>query len=154
MKNTFYIISFIALFFFGCNNNAVYQNNKEIDNGVWNVNEVKKFDVEISDTLSFHNFYIYIRNSTDYSYSNVYFFINTMFPGGGLSRDTVECFLADINGNWLGKGMGQYKNNTILFKRNVRFPKKGTYSFEFEQAMREKDLQGIYEVGMKIEITE
>jgi len=114
------------------------------------MSEIVKFDVSISDTISKNDFFINIRNSTEYSFSNIFFFITTTFPDGGTTRDTVECFLADINGKWLGKGLGKFKDNRILFKRNMSFPSKGIYSFEFEQAMRVENIKGIDEIGIRI----
>lgn len=132
----------------------VYEKNKKINQTVWNNEEIIQFDVEVSDINSRHNFYINIRNSTDYTFSNVYFFIKTVFPDGGIAKDTVECFLADVDGRWLGRGLGKFIDNRILFRKNIVFPQKGVYSFEFEQAMRVENLIGIDEVGIRIEKSE
>jgi gliding motility-associated lipoprotein GldH len=69
------------------------------------------------------------------------------FPDGRASRDTVEIFLADKEGKWLGEGSGNIYDNRVLFKRNVIFPLSGTYRFEVEQAMRQESLPEIMDVG-------
>ena len=132
----------------------MYEKNKKIDKAEWNNKEIIKFDVDISDINSRHNFYINIRNTTDYTFSNVYFFIKTVFPDGGIAKDTVECFLADVDGRWLGRGLGKFKDSRILFRKNIVFPQKGVYSFEFEQAMRVENLIGIDEIGIRIDESE
>ncbi|MCF8296108.1 MAG: gliding motility lipoprotein GldH [Saprospiraceae bacterium] len=145
------LLTTIVLLFTSCDKNMVYEKNKKIKDGVWNNKNIVKFDVDVSDINSRNNFYINIRNSTDYTFSNVYFFIKTVFPDGGIAKDTVECFLSDVDGRWLGRGLGKFKDSRILFHKNIVFPQKGVYSFEFEQAMRVENLLGIDAVGIRIE---
>jgi gliding motility-associated lipoprotein GldH len=129
----------------------IYEKNKKINKGVWNQKDIVKFNVEISDTISLHNFYINIRNSGNYTYSNIFLFINTIFPDGKKVRDTVECMLANPDGQWLGKGLSDIKYNRILLKKGIKFLQKGNYSFEFEQGMRKENLLGIVDIGIRIE---
>ena len=139
------------LFLISCDSNRVYEKNIGISDGNWDIEEKLAFDVQIDDTVSQHNFYINLRNTGSYPNSNIFLFINTEFPDGGKSRDTVECFLADVNGKWLGKGSGDLWENQILFKRGVIFPKPGIYKFEFEQAMRMEQVPFIIDAGLRIE---
>ncbi len=55
------------------------------------------------------------------------------------------------NGKWLGEGLGDIWDNRVLFKKNVSFPQKGEYRFEFTQAMRLNPLPGVMDVGIRIE---
>ena len=142
---------FIATFFISCDKHRVFEENKEIPDNVWNMDNKLIFEVNITDTLSNHNFFINIRNADSYPYSNLFLFVTTGFPNGKMSRDTVECTLADQNGNWLGDGLGDLWDNKILFKQGVRFPLKGKYTFEFEQAMRIENLPMIVDEGLRIE---
>ena len=134
-----------------CNLNTVYNYNKTIPESVWNQDVVVRFDIEITDTSSIFDFYLTLRHTTDYKYNNVYFFINTTFPDGNMARDTVEFILADKKGKWYGKGFGRMKDLKILLKKGLRFQHGGVYLFEFEQAMREKNLAGITDLGISIE---
>jgi gliding motility-associated lipoprotein GldH len=59
--------------------------------------------------------------------------------------------LADYDGKWLGSGISDVKFNRFLFQKGVRFPQKGRYFFEIEQAMRVKDLKGIVDIGIRLE---
>ena len=78
-------------------------------------------------------------------------FLETEFPNKTLSRDTVECILADDAGKWLGDGSGDIWDNRILFKKGVRFRQAGKYIFSLEQAIRVQNLPMIMDVGMRIE---
>ena len=92
-----------------------------------------------------------MRNTTDYPYSNLYVFLKTFYPKGQISVDTLECFLAEADGKWLGKRRGSMVDHRILLQRTFRFVQSGTYSFEFEQAMRVNPLPGIRNFGIRIE---
>lgn len=134
-----------------CDRNGVYEENINTSNNSWNENDIAKFVVPIKDTTTFNNVYINIRNTTDYSNCNLYLFITAIAPSGAAQLDTAECYLADEQGNWLGKGFGYIRDNRILYKKNIRFPHKGEYKFEIKQAMRTDDLKGIASVGVRIE---
>lgn len=152
MKALFLIILsglFIALS--ACDSKRVYEQNVDIPEYIWDKNNPIYFDVPITDTVSLHNVYINIRNASGYGYSNIYLFLDTKYPNNTISRDTIECILADPSGKWLGDGSGDIWDNQILFKKNVRFKQIGTYKFRYEQAMRMPKLPMIMDVGIRIE---
>ena len=142
---------FILLLFLlsSCGRNHIINESQSLEHP-WRSNQTIDFEFEITDTISPYTFYVNVRNNTDYNYSNIYFFINTVFPDGRSSRDTVECILANVRGKWLGKGIGSLKESTHLIRENLKFPVSGLYKMEFEQAMREDELDGIKDVGVKI----
>ena len=151
-KNTHLAFLFVSfLFFSACDGNRIFEENQAIPNNVWEVDNVLKFDVAIQDTLMPTNFYINIRNSEGYPYSNLFLFVTTIFPNGNTTIDTLECVLADDKGKWLGSGMGDIYDNQIPFKKNVRFPISGTYTFEIQQGMRKDEIPLIMDAGMRIE---
>jgi len=146
------ILTVIVLFILqACDKRKVFDKNKEVALDGWAVNDIVRFEVPISNSKLRYNFYINVRNNTNYSFSNLFLFINTIYPDRKISKDTVECWLADQNGKWLGDGLGQIKNNRILFKRGFRFDQVGTYVFEFQQGMRVEKLKGINSIGLRIE---
>ena len=139
-----------------CDSNRVFEENREISDGVWNVLDTISFQVEVADSNSPQNIYINVRNSSMYAYSNLFMFVTTTFPNGKISKDTVECILADSK-HWLGTGLGDIWDNQILYRSKVRFPILGRYTFSYEQAQRSgdksfiEDLPGIIDVGIRIE---
>jgi len=141
----------LALVFSSCDKTRIYEKNQRIPDSSWDRNNKLEFETEITDLTLLYNFYLNIRNTTDYNYSNIYFFINTTFPSGEIAYDTLECTLADYKGKWLGKGFGKIKESHILFKSRFRFPQEGNYQFEIEQAMRVDTLDGISDIGIRIE---
>ena len=133
-----------------CGRKYVYNEYMKVDEKRWSRYDHKQFEFEITDTLSVYDMYLNIRNTTDYSYSNLFFFISTAMPDGSRFRDTVECILADHEGKWLGRGLGRIKDSRLLFKSGIRFPVSGNYAMEIEQAMREAELTGISDVGISL----
>jgi gliding motility-associated lipoprotein GldH len=137
-------------FLSGCDSGTVYDYNKSFRDDVWKSEEIVRFDVALEDTVNIHKFYFNLRHSTSYRYANIFLFIHSTFPDGTEARDTVECILADPSGKWMGKGISNIRDNQILLRRGLRFPQKGTYVFEFEQAMRDPELYGVMDIGLRI----
>lgn len=133
-----------------CNTAMIYNQTEDIE-GTWNRYDSAVFHVPIEDTAALYNFYINIRNNNDYRYSNLYVFFHSIFPNGNKTHDTLEFILADKRGKWLGKGIGEIKENNILIRKNMRFPVQGEYTFKIEQGMRSDDLKGIEDIGISIE---
>lgn len=145
------IIGLFALIFAACDKNRVYDSSKSIENEQWHYQKFLKFDVSIDDTINLHKFFINIRNNNEYEYQNIYLFLTTKLPDGKKSQDTLLCYLADEKGKWLGTGLGDIKDSKLLLKDNLRFPQKGTYSFTLTQAMRKDIINGIVDIGIRIE---
>ena len=134
-----------------CDKKVIFVENKAIPNATWKKGNKVAFTVDIPDTISRLNYFLSIRNKGNYQFCNLYVFMTTIFPNGERSRDTLDCVLADNQGKWRGSGIGDIKSLQIQYLKNVRFGQKGKYTFEFEQAMRTDNLEGIYEFGIKIE---
>lgn len=150
---TFYLFIFalLTIFWTSCDKARVFEENKEIEKGLWDQNNKVTFKFDITDTVGWNNIYLNVRNAGGYQFSNLFLFITTQSPKGAIERDTVECILADEKGKWLGDGLGDIWDNQIPFKKRVRFPYKGTYTMSLEQAMRVNPLPFIMDVGIRIE---
>ena len=156
MKNSFKHIILICLagfvlLFTACDKDKIFEQSKTIDKDTWLSNDFIRFNVNIPDNTIPVNYYLIVRNTTDYKYSNIFFFVRTKLPDGTMLTDTINCVLAYPDGKWVGKGIGKYREVTQLLIPNSLFPQKGEYVFEFEQAMREDKLKGINAIGIRIE---
>lgn len=153
ISNQFLIVGF-SLLLFACNINSIYDESITIENNAWHKNDLANFEVTIEDSLQLFDFYVNVRNTVDYRYSNLYIFLDTKFPNNNMSRDTIELILANVEGRWLGKGWGALKESSILLSANMRFPLKGNYEFKIQQAMRVDTLDGISNIGIRIATSE
>ncbi len=150
MKGKKVFIVFFAIVVVSCSG-SYYEKSYTIENEQWNQDNLLQFNVNVDDIYARYNVYINVRNTTDYTYSNIFFFVSVLYPDNFCAIDTVEGILADPKGKWLGSGSGRYKNNRFLYKSNIMFPQTGTFVFTIEQAMREQSLQGIATIGMEVE---
>ena len=141
----------LTLLFSSCDSNRLYEENRDIKDGVWNVKDRLEFEVDVPDSVTPYNFYFNIRNTEDYPWSNIYVFMHTVFPNGKIGVDTVEFPLADQDGRWYGKGQGDIHDCQLVFKKGVRFPYPGKYKIALEHAMRVSELPGVVSAGIRIE---
>ncbi len=92
-----------------------------------------------------------MRHSSDYAYQNLWLFITTQTPSNKYYQDTLELVLATPQGKWLGKSAsGNIVHHHILFEKDFMFEDSGTYTFSFEQAMREQEAH-IDQLGLLIQ---
>jgi gliding motility-associated lipoprotein GldH len=152
IRNCLFFIIISPLFLLNaCDPGAVYDKSVAIKAGKWYKNDTLTFEALITDTISPNNLYICLRNKGSYPYSNLYLFVTSTSPGGASRHDTLELPLSDARGHWYGKGFGDLWEHQQLFKQVVRFPYPGVYVFTISQAMRADMLEGVMDVGIRIE---
>jgi gliding motility-associated lipoprotein GldH len=150
MKTLRVLFLFFVALLFSCSGNE-YEKSYRLDNETWIAGELLQFNFEVEDIYARYNIYLHIRNTTEYGYSNIFLFVNVLYPDNTMATDTVEGNLTDGRGRWLGSGSGKYRNNKFVYKSNISFPLTGTYVFSVDQAMRNESLRGISSVGLEIE---
>lgn len=133
-----------------CDSQVVFESNQSIESTGWQKEGAVNFEWNITDTVSLHNFYVTVRNKEGYAYSNLFLFVSMEFPNGKLSVDTIDCPLADMDGHWLGSGLGDLYDNRIIFKEKKKFPMAGRYRISIQQAMRENPLMDINDIGFRV----
>ena len=145
------IIPFSLMLLASCNRNVVYSDSSVIKGNKWNLMNVLTFRVPVTDTLSSNNVSFTIRTGSAYPFRNIYLFVTAVSPDGKNVTDTLQYYLADEKGKWLGRGFGDIKELGLPFKSNVYFPRKGIYEFRVRHGMRTEDLKGVYDLGLRIE---
>jgi gliding motility-associated lipoprotein GldH len=148
----FLIVLVLIISIFSCNNGGVFGEYKTIPRAMWHRDSVLVFHIKVTDTLQNHNLFIDVRNDIEYKYSNLWLFIGIIPPGDSTAvTDTLEVTLADLTGKWLGNGFGGIKTSETLFRKNVFFPVSGNYEIQIKQGMRGTQLDGITEIGFRME---
>lgn len=141
----------MLIFLVGCStsNDNVIMN--PIDNK-WSKKAEQKFKLEITDPQNPKNIIFVVRNNNQYPYSNIRFIVNFKNPDSKVAEvDTLNYILAKPNGEWLGTGFGETKETLFQYRTNYKFPKKETYEVGVIQAMRNDNLPGIEDLGIKVE---
>jgi gliding motility-associated lipoprotein GldH len=72
-------------------------------------------------------------------------------PDNTTVSDTINFYLADERGKWLGVGVGNSYAMPVLYLQNERFSQRGIYRFEIQQGMRYDALRGVSNVGLRVE---
>ena len=143
------IIGSLYILFFSCTDAVYYEKYQTIDNP-WNKNKEYFFTCEIDDQAASYDVSLQIRNNNLYPYQNLWLFCTIETPESPILSDTIECLLADDYGKWLGTGISIYHLN-IPIRTGYTFPQKGLYTFAIRQGMRDEQLKGIVQIGVRIE---
>lgn len=131
-------------------NNFYFEEVANIHNS-WKSTDFKTFNFPVKQTEQSYNLFFVLRNNNDYQYSNIYFFTSFKSPSGEIIADTLEYQVAYPDGKWMGFGMGDIKQNTLVYKENLALKDTGIYQVNVVQAMRESDLKGIEDISLMIE---
>lgn len=143
---------FTCCLFLSCSRNAVFEQSQSVNNEKWDKNISLVFEgLEIADTSGLYNYYLIVRHTRLYPYSNLYLFMRTTLPDQNFFKDTIELILAKPDGQWVGEGFGNIRAYKVLINKSFKFPQPGKYSFKFEQGMRTDELTGIKDVSIQIE---
>lgn len=134
-----------------CKNNIVYSSVKTMPVYGWKTTNPAEFTFAVPDTTANYNVLLYVRHRKNYPYQNLWLFIEKKLPDSTIVYDTVECYLSDQRGRWLGNGMGSILEIPVLYEQNIRFPRNGNYTYRIYQGMREDTLIGINDIGISIE---
>jgi gliding motility-associated lipoprotein GldH len=144
---------FLVMLFFlsSCNGDIVFTDSVEMPDKMWELSNVPDFSVSVTDTIQLTDVYFTIRTGSDYPFRNLFLFVTAFSPDGNSITDTLEYDLADEKGNWYGRGFGDIHELDLPYRTSVFFPLKGTYRFKIQHGMRISDLNGVYDLGLRIE---
>ena len=151
VMNRIFFVIFISIMAVACTSNDVYFQYNPVALKGWSKDSLYGFDIPITDTAALYNVYVNVRNRGEYPYQNLWLFLNKTTPDKIQSKDSIECYLADQRGKWLGSGLGSIMEMPVLYQQNVRFKTKGTYHYRIVHGMRDTVLIGINDIGMRVE---
>lgn len=132
-----------------CNRNLVFSEFQSLPMRGWEADSVLVYAPQIVDTNSTYELQIIIRHTDKYPYQNLWLFVDVKKDSTILRRDTLESFLADDRGQWIGHGMRLYEL-PILYLDKLYLPQCGDYEVVMQHGMREDTLPGIIDVGLQI----
>lgn len=156
-KQLFAWLVCLALFSLSaCDKNRIYEENIDIDDYNWKIDDVKEFTFDITDTTKTYQIFFNVRNALGYQYYNLYMSQTLIGPDKNkLYSRLHEMYLMDPKtGEPLGSGAGDIFDHTFLAVKAQRFAKVGTYKIRLRQYMRKNPLPGIMAVGIKVAVAE
>ncbi|MBC2843797.1 gliding motility lipoprotein GldH [Winogradskyella flava] len=143
-----------------CDSKAVFDEYKAVPSK-WHKDSVASFNFKAPDTTQNYNLYVNLRNTNDYKFSNLFLIVELNYPNGKAIKDTLEYKMAAPNGELLGTGFSDIKENKLWlrgFKDTFKFNEAGDYTVNIQHAMRNngevngvEELEGITDIGFRVE---
>lgn len=137
--------SLLCLLLAGCGSDTVYSHFADVPAGGWDKDSVYAFDYPIADSTACYQILLYVRHTEIYPYQNMWLFV-----GDGSRQDTIEFYLANDRGEWLGNGKSGIIEMPVLYEERVQFERGGEHRITLQHGMREERLKGIESVGVEI----
>lgn len=140
----------------GCIKPLTYSHFESVPITGWDKDSILTYTWSIEDTTVTYRVLIEVRHTERYPYQNLWFFINTphtchLSPVAcHQTPDTIEFYLADERGQWLGKNMNGYITMPVLYEEAYKFDSIGDYTMTIQHGMRTNRLRGISDVGLII----
>ena len=119
-------------------------------NNVWNKEDSIVFTFSIDDTIAAYDLSFFLRNKLDYQYRNLFLLVELAYAEQIVNTDTLEYSITNKYGQWLGRGLGNVKDNYLMFNKNRTFKKSGDYKIIIRHGMRNHQLIGVNKLGFKI----
>lgn len=158
-----------------CDRSTVYSEFRSVPLREWYADSVLIYRFDIADTLSTYEVLIYVRHTQQYPYQNMWLFVDWGDQEQGLltqsdstdnvldsvymsmpvtKQDTIEFYLANDRGEWLGNGKNGLTEMPVLYEENYRFSHSGEQVVRIAHGMREEPLRGISDVGVLVKRNE
>lgn len=143
------LLALSSIMLIACQKEAVYTHFESLP-CTWSADSTLVFHPVLSDSINEYQVLINIRHTDRYPYQNLWLFVDIQQDTVLLRRDTIEAQMANERGEWYGKGMSQYTLPLLYLENEILT--QGKYTLTIQQGMRTEKLQGITEVGVRVEI--
>ncbi len=141
------LLFLVGLFLcFSCEDHF-YTDSYETEDG-WKKNDTLMYSFIVDEPQKDYNIQFIVRNNNEYPFRNLILF--TELEG---NRDTLYYELANQQGHWYGKGLGENKELILQYKTNYHFKNKGDKILKINQAMRKDTLYGIVDFSVMVDKT-
>ena len=151
LKNSFFVL-FSACLLTACNENTVYHSYQSLPDEGWGKSDTLSFQIPITGSIpTTLRLFAEVRNRIEYPYHDLHLFISQNLQDSTVWRtDTIAFSLADSTGRWTGHGWGSiYQSETFI--KSVLPLRSGNYTIKVINGMKDEKLQGLSDVGIRIE---
>lgn len=144
-RNSWFLL-LLPLLWAGCSQGELFREEQSFGAGGWHRDQAAEFEVEVQDTTQLLDIGLTLTHGEDYPYSNLWVFVDVETDHGPAVRDTLEFFLSEPSGPWLGKRSGDRLEVSAYYQHGVRLARPGTYRFRIQQGMRRELLPEMFQV--------
>lgn len=147
MRKIFYISLFsLVLLCSACTPRTIYSSRHNLPLAGWDADTVVTFCF-LPDTIAAYDLLLFMRHTNLYPYQNIWLEVNI----DSTLTDTIEFYLADQRGQWLGSHNGRLYEMPVLYKSNYRFMRNDSCSLSIRHLMRDERLKGVSDIGLTVQ---
>jgi gliding motility-associated lipoprotein GldH len=148
-------LKFITLLFLigstiSCTEQPFFEKVYSFKDNEWTQRVKPSFTVDVQDIEKEYNFIVTLRTTTDYKYSNLWIFMNTVTPDGKKAREPFQIHITNTDGSWAGIKTGTIVEHPLQFSKR-KLPKKGKYTFTLEQGITESKIDEVLDIGLRVQ---
>ena len=147
MKTRTILLLLSSLLCAACKTGTVYTDFRSTPEEGWDKDSVLTWSFSISDTAALYDILLHVRHTERYRYQNMWLFLNG-------DRDTIEFYLADDHGLWLGSRGNGTISMPVLYEHNYHFSTPGVHTISLRHGMRQEQLRGVTGMGLEIRKSE
>ncbi len=157
-NNLLFILALLLLV--SCDKKRVFDEYQSVGSA-WHRDSIIRFTLPKLDSVKPYNLFVNVRNNDDYEFNNLFLIVSLEHQSGMTKVDTLEYEMATPDGELLGEGFSDIKENKLFYKERNTFKPAGQYTVSIKQAVRQngkvtgvEKLEGVSEVGFRIESLE
>lgn len=139
-----------TLYLLSCTTVDLYEKEVAIPDHQWKSSFRPSFNFTIKDTTVPYQFFLVLRHTEKYNYTNIYVNLYIQAPGTDSATKIQRSLMLADNSGWMGSGMDDIYEHRIPLGAPQSL-KAGTYTFTLEQIMREDPLEHVLNVGLRLE---
>lgn len=145
-----FFILCVAIFLTACEDHAFYDEAHSFKNNTWTEKDTAVFEVDVDDTDVNYDFFLTLRTSKSYAYSNLWVTIETVSPDDSKSVISQRIDIANPDGSWKGRVTGSLVENRLHY-RTTAFPLEGNYTFRIYQSVNQESINNVMDISLRIE---
>jgi len=145
---TYTIIILFLMLVYSCRQQSI--DIHAFPNNVWNKDDSVAFTFNINDTIETYDLSFFLRNNLNYQYRNLFLLVEVIYDDRVVTADTIEYSITNKYGQWLGRGLGNMKDNYLMFNKSRNFKNSGDYKIIIRHGMRNHQLIGVNKLGFKV----
>lgn len=149
MKTRNLILFLLSSLIAACSDTA-YIESHDVNPLGWDKDSVLAYSLVVPDTVENYDILLHLRHTDNYPYQNMWLFLGET---DSLITDTIEFYLADDRGIWLGDRGNGHISMPVLYESSIRFQQLGERHLYIRHGMRTPLLPGITDLSVEVKRT-
>ncbi|MBO7502054.1 MAG: gliding motility lipoprotein GldH [Paludibacteraceae bacterium] len=129
---------------------SYYMESRNINPLGWDKDSLLAYSFVVPDTVENYDILLHLRHLDNYPYQNMWLFLGET---DSLITDTIEFYLADDRGMWLGNRGNGHISMSVLYESSIRFEQLGERHLYIRHGMRRALLPGVSDLSVEVKRT-